>query len=152
FKRSYGSVGPATDVYGLALCMIELMTGRRPLEGKDAAELYLSTSDLARRPTLRAHGLHVSDALEGVLQRALAVDPKRRWTTARELWDALLSAVPELTPAPSSVRLDPSDPSVRHFPTSDSGLAGAPTSGGSLVPPAEDARLGDSMRPLPSAE
>ena len=106
FKRSYGAIGPTTDVYGLALCVIEMVTGRRALEGKDAGELYLATSDLTRRPTLRAHGSHVSDAVEAVLQRALAVDPRRRWQSARELWDALVGAVPELTPAPPSVRMN----------------------------------------------
>ena len=105
FKKSYGAIGPATDVYGLALCVIEMVTGKRALEGKDAGELYLATSDLARRPTLRAHGSHISDAVEAVLQRALAVDPKRRWQSARELWDALVAAMPELTPAPPSVRV-----------------------------------------------
>jgi formylglycine-generating enzyme required for sulfatase activity len=104
FKKSYGAIGPATDVYGLALCVIELVTGRRALEGRDAGELYLATSDLARRPTLRARGSHISDAVESVLQRALAVDPRRRWQSARELWDALITAVPELTPAAPSVR------------------------------------------------
>ena len=104
FKKSYGAIGPATDVYGLALCVIEMVTGRRALEGRDAGELYLATSDLGRRPTLRAHGSHVSDAVEAVLQRALAVDPRRRWQSARELWDALVAAVPELTPSAPSVR------------------------------------------------
>lgn len=163
FKKSYGPIGPATDVYGLALCVIELVSGRRALTGEDAGELYLATSDLARRPSLRAHGSHVSDAVESVLQRALAVDPKRRWANARELWDALVSAVPEMTPAP---------PSVRMVKTSDRppGLVGAPVpvlarqdSGPASMPPglaemaraalspsvpviAEDARLGDSVR------
>ena len=109
FKKSYGAIGPATDVYGLALCMIEMVTGKRALEGGDAGELYLATSDLSRRPTLRARGSHVSDAVEAVLQRALAVDPKRRWASARELWDALIGAVPELTPTPPSVRPRSSD-------------------------------------------
>ena len=104
FKKSYGAIGPATDVYGLALCVIEMVTGKPALVGADAGELYLATSDLAKRPTLRARGSHVSDAVEAVLQRALAVDPKRRWASARELWDALVGAVPELTPAPPSVR------------------------------------------------
>lgn len=118
FKKSYGAIGPATDVYGLALCVIEMVTGKRALEGSDAGELYLAASDLARRPTLRARGAHVSDAVESVIQRALAVDPRRRWATAREFWDALVSAVPEMTPAA---------PSVRMVKTSDRppGLAGA---------------------------
>ena len=109
FKKSYGAIGPATDVYGLALCVIEMVTGKRALEGADAGELYLATSDLVKRPTLRARGSHVSDAVEAVLQRALAVDPKRRWASARDLWDALVGAVPELTPAPPSVRTRASD-------------------------------------------
>ena len=104
FKKSYGAIGPATDVYGLALCVVEMVSGKRALEGRDAGELYLATSDLGRRPTLRARGAHVSDALEAVLQRALAVDPRRRFRSARELWDALVAAVPELTPAPPLVR------------------------------------------------
>jgi formylglycine-generating enzyme required for sulfatase activity len=104
FKKSYGAIGPATDVYGLALCVVEMVTGKRALEGRDAGELYLATSDLGRRPTLRARGAHVSDALESVIQRALAVDPRRRFQSARELWDAIVAAVPELTPAPPAVR------------------------------------------------
>ncbi|MBX3262434.1 MAG: protein kinase, partial [Labilithrix sp.] len=104
FKRSYGAVGPPTDVYGLALSLVELVSGRRAYDSQDPVELYLAASDLARRPTLRARGVQVSDAVEAVLARALAVDPKRRWQNARELWDALLAAVPELTPAAPSVR------------------------------------------------
>jgi eukaryotic-like serine/threonine-protein kinase len=136
FKRSYGPIAPATDVYGLALVLVELVSGRRALEGNDAAELYLATSDLARRPTLRARGAHVSDAVEGVIGRALAVDPKRRFSNARELWDALVAAVPELTPAPPSIHpvgdaivASPIVPSVWPAPA-----------------PAEDARLGDSAK------
>jgi len=179
FKRSYGAIGPATDVYGLALCVIEMVTGKRALAGADAGELYLATSDLARRPTLRAHGSHISDGVESVLQRALAVDPKRRWASAREFWDALVSAVPEHTPAPPSVRARASErpgarvgattPGVR--PQSNSPPASVPPgmaamgraemvssrpasvlSGGAGSTPsmpllAEDARLGDSVRP-----
>ena len=104
FKRSYGAIGPATDVYGLALIVIEMVSGKRALTGDDAGELYLATSDLSRRPTLRRRGAHVSDAVESVLQRALAVDPKRRWPSARELWEALVAAVPEMTPTTPSVR------------------------------------------------
>ncbi|MBS2017317.1 MAG: SUMF1/EgtB/PvdO family nonheme iron enzyme [Deltaproteobacteria bacterium] len=157
FKRSYGVVGPATDVYGLALCIVELVTGKRALTGADPAELYLATSDLGRRPTLRAHGASPSEALEAVIQRAVAVDPKRRWQSARELWDALLASVPELTPAAPSVRSggQPSaiaeaiaaatPPPPRSLPAPV--LSGVPS--GASLPPLEDARLGDSARNVP---
>jgi formylglycine-generating enzyme required for sulfatase activity len=104
FKASYGSIGPATDVYGLALCLVELVSGKRALEGSDDTELYLATSNLKKRPTLRGLGVQTGSAVEAVLARALAVDPKRRYQNARELWDALRDAIPERTPEPPSVR------------------------------------------------
>jgi serine/threonine protein kinase len=110
FKASYGATGPQTDVYGLGLTLVEMIAGRRALEGADPGELYLATSDLAKRPTLRARGAHVSDAVEGVVARALAVDPRRRFQNVREMWDALLSAVPELTPAPPSTKNKAAEP------------------------------------------
>jgi serine/threonine-protein kinase len=122
FKSSYGAVGPQTDVYGLALTIVEMIAGRRALEGAGEADLFLATSDLGKRPTLRARGAQVSDALESVIARALAVDPRRRWANARELWDALLLAVPELTPAPPSV--DPRLPGDARLASSPPGLAG----------------------------
>ena len=104
FKKSYGVIGPATDVFGLGLVLVEMVSGRPALTGNDEAEMYLASSDLGRRPTLRARGAQVSEAVEQVVARALAVDPKRRFTDARELWEALVLAVPELTPAAPSVR------------------------------------------------
>jgi formylglycine-generating enzyme required for sulfatase activity len=104
FKRTYGAFSPATDVFGLALLVVELVSGKPALVGKDTVELFLAASDLAKRPTLRARGAQVSAALEAVVARALAVDPRRRWEGAQELWDALHAAMPELTPAAPSVR------------------------------------------------
>lgn len=104
FKTSYGPIGAATDVYGLALTLVEVVAGRPALDGADDTELYLATSDIKRRPTLRARGVATSDAIEAVLQRALSVDPRRRYPDAKAFWEALVAAVPELTPAPPSVR------------------------------------------------
>lgn len=104
FKPSYGPLGPWTDVYGLALSFVELASGNRALDGRDDIELYLATSEIKKRPTLRARGVATSDAVEAVLANALAVDPKRRYSDAKAFWDALVAAVPELTPAPASVR------------------------------------------------
>ncbi|MEZ4262078.1 MAG: SUMF1/EgtB/PvdO family nonheme iron enzyme [Polyangiaceae bacterium] len=143
FKRTYGRTSPATDVYGLALCLVEMVTGKTALEGKDASEIYLATSSLSRRPTIRALGGHTSDAVEAVLLRALAVDPQRRYATVREMWDALAEAAPDHAPVsrPTSVR-----PSVRPA------LAARP----STTPPPPDARLSRTSEqveePAPIAE
>jgi serine/threonine protein kinase len=122
FKSSYGPIAPATDVFGLALAFVEVVSGRRPFEGIDPADetaLYLATSDIKKRPTLRAVGVATSDAIEAVLQSALAVDPKRRPPDAKAFWDALLAAVPELSPATASVRPGPQAPIVIDAPKDD---------------------------------
>jgi formylglycine-generating enzyme required for sulfatase activity len=101
FKKTYGLVGPWTDVFAFALVFVETVSGRPALGGDDVGELYLASTNLARRPTLRAAGLVVPDAIEAVLQRALAVDPKRRFADLREMWEALTEAaraVPERAP------------------------------------------------------
>jgi len=152
FKRSYGAIGPATDVYGLALCLVELISGRRALEGVDPPELYLAASDLGRRPTLRARGVQASEAVEAVLARALAVDPRRRWQSARELWDALVAAVPELTPAMPSVRPRPElagnevDEAPASAQSNVPSIWAARDHASAVVAPADDARLGDSAK------
>jgi serine/threonine-protein kinase len=87
----YGQTGPWTDVWGLALTMVELLAGRQVLEG-DHATMMKRTIDPARRPTPREFGVAVSDAVEGVFQAALAVDPSDRFPDVGTFWNALLEA------------------------------------------------------------
>lgn len=100
FARRFGATGPWTDVFALALVLIELVTGKRALEGEDAAELFVSSADVQHRPTLRARGAEVSDPVEDVIKVALAVDPRERYRTMGELWDALTSAAAWVPRAP----------------------------------------------------
>ncbi|HEX4337733.1 MAG TPA: protein kinase [Polyangiaceae bacterium] len=89
--RRYGQTGPWTDVWGLALTIVELMAGRPIIDG-DQAAMMGTTLDPERRPTPRTERLDVGDAAEAVFVRALAVDPRDRYTTAGEFWDALVAA------------------------------------------------------------
>jgi serine/threonine-protein kinase len=89
--RRYGQSGPWTDVWGLALTMVELMAGRSIIDG-DQSAMMGTTLDPVRRPTPRTEGVTLGDAAEAVFARALAVDPRDRYTTAGEFWDALLTA------------------------------------------------------------
>jgi serine/threonine protein kinase len=93
FSRRYGATGPWSDVFSLALVLVEAIVGHSALEGVDAAQLFIAAADPARRPTLRAHGIDLGDAVEAVFAKALAVDPKDRYTNAGEFWDALLAAL-----------------------------------------------------------
>jgi serine/threonine-protein kinase len=104
FSRRYGATGPWTDVFALALVLIESVAGRQALEGEDAAQLFVAAADQHNRPTLRACGVEASDGVEAVLRSALAVDPKERYLSAGEFWDALVSAATAdgtLTAAPA---------------------------------------------------
>ncbi|HEV8245212.1 MAG TPA: serine/threonine-protein kinase, partial [Polyangiaceae bacterium] len=89
FSRSYGATGPWTDVFALALVAVEMLTFRAPLAGADFVELAFASSNQERRPTPRALGADVSDAVEHVFHKALAVSPKDRFARAGEFLDAL---------------------------------------------------------------
>jgi serine/threonine-protein kinase len=88
----YGETGPWTDVWGLALTLVEAMAQRPVLEGDPAAMMGVALDEL-ERPTPLARGVEVSDAVERVFQRALAVDPRERQPHAGVFWDELLVAL-----------------------------------------------------------
>ena len=108
FSNLHGDVGPATDVYALALIVVELLVGRSPLGDGDDELLEAVSTDPSERPTPATLGLDVGRYVEAVLARALAVDPDQRYATITAFWDALRAAhrmtlLPSAS-APSSVR------------------------------------------------
>jgi len=107
FSEAYGVTGPWTDVFALALIFVELVTAREPIGHGPTEELARIASDPRRRPTPVALGARVSEAVERVLARALAVYPAERWQTAGSFWGALREAMSEPCdepPPPSSSR------------------------------------------------
>jgi formylglycine-generating enzyme required for sulfatase activity/serine/threonine protein kinase len=93
FSRSHGATGPWTDVFALALVVVECVTGRSPLEGDDFMQIAYASADKTRRPTPRTLGAGVSDAVEDVFLKALAVSPADRFRTAGKFWNALRGAM-----------------------------------------------------------
>ena len=94
--RHYGQTGPWTDVWGLALSIVETLAARPIIEGDPQAMMGIAL-DAARRPTPRQEGVEVSDAVEAVFARALALDPRARQRDAGVFWNELTAAlqVPE---------------------------------------------------------
>jgi serine/threonine-protein kinase len=90
--RRYGQTGPWTDVWGLALTVVEVVCGHQPIDG-DQAAMMGAAIDVARRPTPRNEGAEVSDAIEAVFTQALAVDPRERFHDVSAFWNALCRAV-----------------------------------------------------------
>lgn len=88
----YGQTGPWTDLFALALTLTEIVTQKPALQGS-AASMLTQCLDASKRPTPRALGLDVSDRIEAIFQRALAVDPRERARTVEELWSDLEDAL-----------------------------------------------------------
>lgn len=86
--ETYGATGPWTDVYGLALTLTEVLLGRPPVGG-DLTAMMGAALDPEFRPTPRNKGGTVSDGIERVLQKALAVDPRQRTQTIEAFWTQL---------------------------------------------------------------
>lgn len=92
FPKRYGQSGPWTDVWGLALCAVEAMSGKPAIDGDHAAMMGTAV-DERRRPTPISEGVRVSDEVEDVFLKALAVDPRQRYHEVGTFWDALEEAL-----------------------------------------------------------
>ena len=94
FSRSHGATGPWTDVFAMALILVELLRSGLPaLAGNDFMQLAIASRDPQRRPSPRNFGVPVSDAVEGVFLRALAVNPSDRYPSMGQFWAALHASV-----------------------------------------------------------
>ena len=90
--KRFGQTGPWTDVWGLALSLLEVMAGRTIIDG-DQAAMMGTVLDPTRRPTPRNEGLDVPEAVEQVFLRAMALDPRQRYGDAGMFWSDLQSAL-----------------------------------------------------------
>jgi serine/threonine protein kinase len=118
--KRYGQSGPWTDVWGLAITLVEALCGHVPIDG-DQVAMMGSVIDPERRPTPRNEGVHLSDEAEAVFRQALAVDPRERFHDVGAFWSALAvtvglpglavdrgqSIVPPALQAAASVSADP---------------------------------------------
>jgi hypothetical protein len=78
----------ASDVYGLAIVLYEMLTGRRPFEADSAAAVALKRlNEDAPRPSATGHP--VPPGLESILMRALERDPADRFPDAGAFAEAL---------------------------------------------------------------
>ncbi len=86
FSRQYGATGPWTDVFAMALIFVEILRGGlRALQGDTFFDLGLASRNPVR-PTPAKFGIVLSDELEAVFAKALAIAPGDRHATMGELW------------------------------------------------------------------
>ncbi|WP_394847536.1 protein kinase [Pendulispora brunnea] len=120
---SIGAVGPATDVYALAMVLLEAMRDQPPFLGLSLAQLRDRILDPRTRPTPRNFGVMVSDDVQDVFARALAREPGERFLDAADFWSALKSAVHAAHAGGSDAAMADATQRMDALPDSDSLLS-----------------------------
>jgi serine/threonine-protein kinase len=107
-----GKSGGWTDVYALALLMMELLSDRVVMDGQETGALVERALDEQRRPTPRTHGLELPRNLDLVLTRAVARAPERRQKNATDFWNDAKTSLRGATSRGISTSRAPSKPAV----------------------------------------
>ena len=113
-----GELGPWTDLYALGVMAFELLLGRRPFESERTDVVLAEKRDPGFDPMSRVANHDVPDLVSVFLRKALSLDAKRRYRTAREFRDAWRRVVDSLAQRGSltadlSSLVDLSDPAIR---------------------------------------
>ncbi len=90
--KRFGQTGPWTDVWGLALTLVEIIKGDAVIDG-DHQAMMGTALDPKVRPSPRSEGVAVSDDVESVFLKALAVDPRYRYQSVQSFWESLGAAL-----------------------------------------------------------
>ena len=78
------AVGPPADLYAVGIVLYEMLSGRVPFEGDTAVNVAMRHVQEAPEPLSERNPL-VPAALESVVMRALAKDPRQRYQSADEM-------------------------------------------------------------------
>jgi eukaryotic-like serine/threonine-protein kinase len=151
FDDRSGAIGPWTDVYSIALVVLEALADRTVMEGEHLGEFATQALDPMRRPSPRAFGIAVGDATEKVFNLALALDPTRRPRDAGEFWGMLKNALQVDSRSSRPPHAEPYSPVTLRM-KERSGSSGPPGSTLRMErrPPRSASELLATTTPLPS--
>jgi serine/threonine protein kinase len=89
--------GPRADLYALGVVAYQLIAGRLPYEATSLTELALKQQQ-EEPPTLDTIVADVTPELADTIAIALALDPRERYATARDMGDAISDAMRGIPP------------------------------------------------------
>jgi len=88
-EESWGSVGPASDIYALGVTLYNILTGRIPFTGGDIELDYREPKCAGRYPLPSKSGTRVPEALEAICIHAMSPRPENRYEKATDFADDL---------------------------------------------------------------
>lgn len=133
-----GTATKASDIYAMGIVLYEALSGRLPLVGENYEQLYKKHTSVIPDPPA-----NIPDSLAKVVLKALAKDPRERYSTAADLREALEGWASD-HPAELEIPLAPLFPKEPGAAgVGSKGVHGAPT----VRVPMEDA--GDTTDPVP---
>ena len=101
---SAGELDPRSDIYSLGIILYELLTGSVPFTGPNP--FAVMTKQLNEPvPPIRNIRSDLSPALEFVVKKALAKNPRDRYQSATEMAADLQAAISPILAAPAGLRL-----------------------------------------------
>ncbi|MCC7064677.1 MAG: protein kinase [Planctomycetes bacterium] len=104
--RGNAPIGPATDVYALAVTLYECLTLATPFAGRTTTDM-LHRIESGRVPPLRRHAPHVPRDLGTIVAHAMELEPERRYQDGQAFADdlqRLLELQPILARPPGMLR------------------------------------------------
>ena len=156
--KRFGQTGPWTDVWGLALTMVEALTGEPPIGGNDDVATMMGLAlDPSSRPTPRLLGADVPDAAEKAFLLALQVDPRERTQSIETFWTELETALDmpssfratSRQPFVSTIAIAPSPVSRSLADTQVASESNPRENRGLPIETAQNVQAGDRSSPLP---
>jgi serine/threonine-protein kinase len=120
--------GPAADIYGMGVVAYQFLSGRLPYEAQSLTELALKQQREVPQP-LHHLDTGIPPALSVAVEKALALDPRRRHASAETMREAVIDGLRGIGPDGDVTTVAQADETI-----ATTVLAGEPGTGPMVVP------------------
>lgn len=93
FQTWLGPISPLTDIYALGVTLYEMIAGHTPFHYRTFFQIYQSKVNSRIKPLSKVLKSNKWEALDVVIARALACDPKDRQSTVQQFFQEMCDAL-----------------------------------------------------------